>query len=115
MLVDVVCFLKNFRFVCLLFFWGGTSVQSISVQSRDRLGRRGDMRDDSAEILLHFVLFFPPAGEASEDLRTCYFQNVTVCANLAGYGEVEEPYHCVTSPVLSAGMPIKFLRRWCLM
>ena len=62
MLVDVVCFLKNFRSVCLLFFGGGTSVQSSSVQSRDRLGRRGDMRDDSAEILLHFVLFFPPRG-----------------------------------------------------
>ena len=31
-------------------------VQFSSVQSSDRLGRRGDMRDDSAEILFQSVL-----------------------------------------------------------
>ena len=66
MLVDVVCFLKNFRSVCLLFFGGGTSVQSISVQSRDRLGRRGDMTDGSAEIF--FQSLYGAATVISSDM-----------------------------------------------
>ena len=40
------------------------SVQFSSVQSLDRLGRRGDMRDDSAEILFQF--FFFPAGPCEQ-------------------------------------------------
>ena len=35
-----------------------SSVQFSAVQSLDRLGRRGDMRDDSAEILFQFFFFF---------------------------------------------------------
>ena len=37
-----------------------------SVQSHDRLGRRGDMRDDSAEMLFlfSFFFFFPPLQKA---------------------------------------------------
>ena len=40
------------------------SLRFSSVQSLDRLGRRGNMRDDSAEILLQF--FFFSAGSSCE-------------------------------------------------
>ena len=40
--------------------WSG-SVQFSSVQSLDRLGRRGDMMDDSAEILLQFFFLLQEA------------------------------------------------------